>query len=274
MMILTMAGLTDAGRMRPDNEDSIALHPEIGLAVLADGMGGHRAGEVASRLAVEQIVHFCLDALSKNAPKSGLSKTKDVGPETEALRGAIEAANLAIHDTARRQPECAGMGSTVVVALFHDRQLSIGHIGDSRLYRFRSGRLEQLTEDHSAVQELLKRGLIAPEDVHVTVSKNLLTRALGVDLRVLPDISEQPTKNSDIYLICSDGLTDVLPDAEIERLLADYGGNLEEAARQLVAAANEGGGPDNISVILARVETSAPLRRKTTKKAAKRKNRI
>lgn len=266
MTKLTMAGLTDPGRLRPENEDCIVLYPEIGLVVLADGMGGHNAGEVASRMAVDVMTRYCVDALAGEPPAPTPTPTEPCAAEAGILRGAIEAANTAIHEMAHHNPEYAGMGATVVVALLQDDRLCIGHVGDSRLYRLRAGRLELLTEDHSVVQELLNRGLITPEEARQSVSKNLVTRALGVDARVQSDLRAVATEAGDVYLLCSDGLNDVLTDAEIGRLLAAHGADPAAAARQLVAAANEAGGPDNVSVIVARAD---PRFRRTRKAAQK-----
>jgi len=266
MTKLTMAGLTDPGRLRPENEDCIALYPEIGLVVLADGMGGHNAGEVASRMAVDVMTRYCVDAFVTEPLNPAPAATEPCVAEAGTLRGAIEAANTAIHEMAHHNPEYAGMGATVVVALLQDDRLCIGHVGDSRLYRLRAGRLELLTEDHSVVQELLNRGLITPEEARQSVSKNLVTRALGVDARVQSDLRAVATEAGDVYLLCSDGLNDVLTDAEIGRLLAAHGADPAAAARQLVAAANEAGGPDNVSVIVARAD---PRFRRTRKAAQK-----
>lgn len=246
MSELLITGLTDAGRMREQNEDNIAMAPEAGLVVVADGMGGHRAGEVASRLAVDVIQRHVIDTLSgagDNAPDS---------IEVALVRDAIRLANQAIYAHARANPEYAGMGSTVVVALFYGDKLCVGHVGDSRLYRFRDTILEQVTEDHSVVQELISRGLVTAEEARQSISKNLVTRALGIDPDVEADVAEHDVYDDDVYLLCSDGLNDVLADGDIELMLTELGRNLEATARQMVDTANERGGPDNISVILVR----------------------
>lgn len=247
MSDLLITGLTDAGRMRDQNEDNIAMVPEAGLVVVADGMGGHRAGEVASRLAVEAIQRHVVHTLA------GAAATSDDGIEVALVRDAIHQANQAIYAHARAHEENAGMGSTVVVALFYGDKLCVGHVGDSRLYRFRDTILEQVTEDHSVVQELISRGLVTPEEARKTVGKNLVTRALGIDPDVEADVSEHDVYDDDIYLLCSDGVNDVLADGDIELMLTEHGRNLEITARTMVDTANERGGPDNISVILVRV---------------------
>ncbi len=246
MSDLLITGLTDPGRMREQNEDNIAMAPEAGLVVVADGMGGHRAGEVASRLAVEAIQRHIVNTLA------GAGASGDDGIEVALVRDAIQQANQAIFERARANQEYAGMGSTVVVVLFYGDRLCVGHVGDSRLYRFRDTILEQITEDHSVVQELVSRGLVTAEEARKTVGKNLVTRALGIDPDVEADVSEHDVYDDDIYLLCSDGVNDVLADGDIELMLTEHGRNLETTARHMVDTANERGGPDNISVILVR----------------------
>mgnify|MGYP005844168971 CR=1 FL=1 len=245
-----MAGLTDPGRVRVKNEDSIATWPEGGLAVLADGMGGHQAGEIASRIAVDVITRHFMDVFARTK-RTGAS----VG--TDTITESIALANRAILDTARTQPDYAGMGSTIVVAVFREGKISVGHVGDSRLYRFRGGRLKQLTQDHSVVQELVSRGMYTPEEARQSVGKNLVTRALGVDPEVAVDVSEHEAEDADLYLLCSDGLNDVVTDTEIERILEQPQQTLDATVGILVSLANQRGGPDNISVILVDVRTSA-----------------
>lgn len=250
---VVMAGLTDPGRVRDGNEDTIAVRPELGLAVLADGMGGHQAGEVASGMAVELITHHFQSALAR--PGGAVEAARNAA---DAIGEAIKLANTAIYDAARSRPDYLGMGSTIVVTVFDENRLWVGHVGDSRLYRFRGARLEQLTQDHSVVQELVNRGLFTLEEARQTVAKNLVTRALGVDPVITPDIGAQTAASGDIYLLCSDGLSEVVADSEIAMLLADAGQDLDVTARRLINLANERGGPDNISVILVRTgETHA-----------------
>jgi PPM family protein phosphatase len=243
-----MAGLTDPGRLRGENEDRIAIHPELGLAVLADGMGGHQAGEVASGMAVDIVTqHF---EHRDGQPAIATSEAQTV---TEAIRKA----NSAIYEAGHERPDRQGMGSTVVVAAFYADRVCIGHVGDSRLYRLRDDRLEQITKDHSVVQELVNRGIFTAEEARQSVAKNLVTRALGVDPVIEPDITESAVQDGDVYLLCSDGLNDVLPDAEILRILNRHGTDLNGAVRELVDRANQGGGPDNISAIVAWISSDA-----------------
>lgn len=242
-----MIGMTDPGQIRLKNEDHIATQPDSGLAVLADGMGGHQAGEVASHLAVEIITRHLNDAYAT-----------DRGESIEArLAHAVRRANAAIYEAAHNRPDHAGMGSTVVAVLFRNGNVIVAHVGDSRLYRIRGKRMSQITEDHSVVQELVNRGLFTREEAQQSVGKNLVTRALGVDPEVAVDVATLPYENGDTFLLCSDGLNDVVTDDEIAKTVVDAGNNLYTAAFRLVALANQRGGPDNISVILVRREEQA-----------------
>ena len=243
MTALKMAGLTDPGMRRENNEDAYLTVPEIGLAVLADGMGGHLAGEVASGIAVDVIRRNLIAAFADgDAPSL----------EADSIRAAIELANQAINETSAARPECAGMGATVVAAVFHDDRVCVAHVGDSRLYRLRGGQLEQVTEDHSMIQELLRRGFITPEEARVSTNKNVVTRALGVDSAVQVDVAEQPVNEGDLYLLCSDGLSDVLTTEAMQDILVRHDDDLDAALAELIAQANAGGGPDNVSAILVR----------------------
>ncbi len=272
---LVMAGLTDPGKMRRNNEDSYAIVPEIGLAVVADGMGGHLAGEVASGIAVDLVTRN-LTEIFATLPAAKKSPQKDFeadSTEVSSVRDAIRLANSAIFETSTTRPECAGMGSTIVVAVFYTNKICVAHVGDSRLYRFRNDALEQITEDHSMVQELLSRGFITAEEARVSSNKNVVTRALGVDAEVQPDISEQTLKEGDVYLLCSDGLTDVLSDAEIKQLLMKYRADLDSAIQHLVAEANIKGGPDNVSVVLVRTGKRFVRDKKAVKQLQNLKNK-
>lgn len=251
---LAMATSTDPGMIRPNNEDRVSATPEAGLAVVADGMGGHQAGEVASGMAVDVVTRHVLDVLAQ-AP-ADTDDTDDTGDngsvEARAVSEAIARANSAIFEQAQSSPQCAGMGTTIVVTLFHGDRVSIAHVGDSRLYRLRGDRLELLTEDHSLVQELVARGLITADEARSSINKNLVTRALGIESTVDVQVSEHTLQDRDIYLLCSDGLNDVLADQAITEILREHGGELQQAANRLVAEANARGGPDNISVVLVR----------------------
>jgi protein phosphatase len=251
MSELKMVGLSDPGRVRSENEDRITTHPNLGIAVLADGMGGHQAGEVASGMAVDVITRHFTEVLGK-VRKTRRPTSTSQSPEARLVNEAIQLANSAIYEIARMRKDYAGMGSTIVVTMFYGDTLCVGHVGDSRLYRYRDDTLEQLTEDHSVVQELVNRGLATPEEAATVIGKNLVTRALGVDPIVVPDIREQKFHESDLYMLCSDGLNDVIEDDDIASILAGGGQRLDQTTRLLIETANERGGPDNVSVILVR----------------------
>jgi len=249
---LEIVRLTDVGQRRDHNEDSVASDVEIGLLVLADGMGGYKAGEVASEIAVLTIVAELKEAMLELDAGQEDAVT---GMQAESLLviDAVAKANESIFTVSQSQPQCAGMGTTLVVSLFTNNKVLVGHIGDSRMYRFRADELIQITEDHSLLQEQLKSGLITPEQAKVSNNKNLVTRALGIDAAVDLELHEYDVQVGDIYLLCSDGLTDLVDDEEISLILGTLNANLEAAANHLIQMANDNGGKDNISVILARV---------------------
>ncbi|MGB8693815.1 MAG: Stp1/IreP family PP2C-type Ser/Thr phosphatase [Steroidobacteraceae bacterium] len=257
---LQCVGLTDTGRVREHNEDTISWDANLGLLVLADGMGGYNAGEVASGIAVKTIVNLVREALEREDlqtadPAAGLSRPAII------LRDAITRANKIIFQTARTQPNCEGMGTTVVGALFHDNRITIAHVGDSRLYRLRGAGFEQVTLDHSLLQELVDRGFYSPEEAQRAANKNYVTRALGVELNVDVEIQEHPAQRGDVYMLCSDGLSDMVEDDDIHLTINTFGANLDTVAKQLVQLGNDNGGKDNISVLLAQVVDSFPARR-------------
>lgn len=253
-------GLSDTGRVREHNEDTIAWDANLGLLVLADGMGGYNAGEVASGIAVKTIVNLVREALEREeqmAPdaETGLSRPAII------LRDAIQRANKIIYQTARTQPNCEGMGTTVVGALFFDNRITVAHVGDSRMYRLRGSGFEQVTLDHSLLQELVDRGFYSPEEALRAANKNYVTRALGVEPSVDVEVQEHPAQKGDIYMICSDGLSDMVEDDDIHLTINTFGANLDTVAKQLVQLANDNGGKDNVSVLLGQVIDSFPARR-------------
>ncbi|MGH8399078.1 MAG: Stp1/IreP family PP2C-type Ser/Thr phosphatase [Gammaproteobacteria bacterium] len=248
---LDFVGCTDQGMVRPNNEDAILTDLETGLVVVADGMGGYKAGEVASGIALEVIQEFVTDGL-KDARKRVGASDSGYSHESALLRNAIVRANEVIHDTAKSQPQCEGMGTTVVAALFYDNRVSITHVGDSRAYRLRHGHFEQITTDHSLLQELVARGFYTPEEARKSLNKNLVTRALGIEPTVLVDMQEDVVRVGDMYLFCTDGLTEMVPDPDIHLTVDTFSDNLETAVRQLVKLANDNGGRDNVSVVIAK----------------------
>jgi protein phosphatase len=252
--VLEIATATHPGMVRSHNEDSISADAATGLAVLADGMGGYNAGEVASGIAVAMISAELKKALAAvNGEFDTAAAERLVGEH--AVR-----ANNAIFQAAQSQSQYAGMGTTLVVALWHDNSLVAGHIGDSRLYRFRGGRLEQVTRDHSLLQEQIDSGLITKAQARHSQNKNLVTRAVGIDPEVEAEVHSYPVQAGDIYLLCSDGLNDMVTDEDMELTLASLQANLPLAATQLVQQANDNGGRDNVSVILVRVLKDFPAR--------------
>jgi protein phosphatase len=252
---LEMATATHAGMVRSHNEDSIATDAEIGLAVLADGMGGYNAGEIASGIAVELIRSEMRRALAGKKP----GELNGKGAERLIVEQASRA-NAAIYHAAQSQPQYSGMGTTLVVALWHDNHVSVGHVGDSRLYRLRAGALEQITRDHSLLQEQIDSGMITKEQARYSQNKNLVTRAVGIDPEVETEIHTYSVLPGDVYLMCSDGLSDMVSDGDIQLTLTSLAANLPLAAQQLVQQANDNGGRDNISVILVRVAKGFPAR--------------
>ncbi|MEY4376706.1 MAG: hypothetical protein RJB26_1256 [Pseudomonadota bacterium] len=251
---------TDTGRVRDHNEDSIGSDPETGLYVLADGMGGYNAGEVASGIAVKTVMGLVRDACSVQSLELPDSATGKSRPAI-ILRDAVLRANKLIHQTSKTQVQCEGMGTTVVACLFHDNRVSVAHVGDSRVYRLRGDRFTQITQDHSLLQELVARGFYTPEEAARSTNKNYVTRALGVDPTVEVDVQDIPAEPGDCLLLCSDGLSDMVADEDMQLTLQTFGHDLAVAGRQLVKLANEQGGRDNISVMLIRVVEAFPARK-------------
>lgn len=247
-MVYEFHGLTDTGRLRSNNEDAIACEPDLGLALLADGMGGYQAGEVASAMATGTVSATLGTWLLGKRAKTN---TRDI---VSAMRQSVDQANLAIFQASIDNPQFTGMGTTLVMAVFCGARALVGHIGDSRCYRWREGRLEQLTRDHSLLQEQVDAGLLTPEQAEHAPHRNLVTRALGVESAVALDVAEHAVLPGDLYLLCSDGLTDMLRHEGMQHLLRAPGATpaLDTLAQALVDGANAAGGRDNISVILVR----------------------
>lgn len=243
---LELAFRTHQGLVRRHNQDWINTDAGLGVVVLADGMGGHRCGEVASRVAVEAAIADLLPA-----------QREDKADEMEAqlrIGHAVEVANKALLDMCEVHPELQGMGTTLVAALFRDGRIYHAHVGDSRLYRVRYGRMRRLTRDHSLIQRMIDDGvfLSRAEAREAGIRDNVLTRSLGMQRQAEVDVGSSVLETGDTYLLCSDGLHGSVPDSVIARVLRDREGNLEEQAQMLLDAALEAGGNDNITVILAR----------------------
>jgi protein phosphatase len=249
-MTIELHAAVDAGRARSNNEDSVALDPENALAVLADGMGGYNAGEVASNMATTFIrteLGRWLREASRQASDAEVRRAMDI---------CVDNANRAIFNASNANPQYAGMGTTLVVAVFREGRLLLGHVGDSRCYRLRAGRLQQITRDHSLLQEQIDAGLITPEQAAYSANKNLVTRAVGVEDTVLLETHQHEVQPGDLYLLCSDGLSDMVDDPGIAQLLQAHEA-LDDGCQALIDAANDAGGRDNISVILARASGGA-----------------
>ena len=257
---LMFVGQTDTGRVREHNEDTIATDPDVGLLVLADGMGGYNAGEVASGIAVKTITNLVREGLLREDLAS-IDRSTGLSRPSIVLRDAITRANKIIYQTARSQAECEGMGTTVVAALFYDNRISIAHVGDSRLYRQRGSEIAQVTMDHSLLQELVDRGFYSPEEAQRAANKNYVTRALGVEPQVEVEVQEHPVDKGDIFILCSDGLSDMVEDEDIRLTISTFGANLDTVAKQLIQLANENGGRDNVSVVLAQAVEAFPASR-------------
>lgn len=253
---IEMATCSDPGQVRTNNEDSVLANAHLGLAVLADGMGGYNAGEVASGMATAVLGSELEHAFSTRAPhEHGDSGTPWAHA---ALHEVIAHANTAIHQAAQDQAKYAGMGTTLVAVQFYNNRVAVAHVGDSRLYRLRGETLDRLTRDHSLLQEQIDRGMITVEQARFSQNKNLVTRALGVEKTVETEISEHEVMPGDIYLLCSDGLNDMVEDEDIALVITSFAANLPLCATQLVQMANDNGGRDNVSVILAKVKGPFP----------------
>jgi protein phosphatase len=253
-MRLIHAGTTDVGRKRPHNEDAYLLLPEENLFCVADGMGGHASGEVASRLAVEEMAEFFrLTGADEEATwpyKMDPARTYD----ENRLLTAVKLANLRIHERAQADAKLRGMGTTLVAASFPKggRTLLVAHVGDSRVYLFRKGAIRQLTEDHSLLNDYLRTKKLTPAEVDTFPHKNVIVRALGMKPTVEVDLVREEIEDGDVVLLCCDGLSGMVPDARMAEILHASHGDLRLAAQALVDAANEAGGVDNITTVLVR----------------------
>jgi serine/threonine protein phosphatase PrpC len=245
-------GRTDIGQKRPHNEDSIGIFDEYGIYIVADGMGGHAAGEVASSAAVDTLKEFILQTrmdqdftwpFGMNAEKTVSENILDTG---------IQLANRKVCSLAETNPDYTGMGTTLAVILVADSRVLIGHVGDSRVYKYRDGNLALMTHDHSWVNEQLQKNILTEDEAKNHRWKNIITRALGNRLDLQVDIRKLEFDPGDLFILCSDGLTGMVEDEGIKSILDRSNGNLETTTEELIAAANAAGGQDNISVVLIR----------------------
>ena len=244
---------TDPGLARENNEDSVTFEETTCLGVLADGMGGYNAGEIASGMATT----FIKSELGRWLSQAG--RHANAREVRRAMEICVDNANRSIFNAANSNPQYSGMGTTLVLGVFQDGRLMLGHIGDSRCYRLRGSEFAQITKDHSLLQEQMDAGLITPEQAATSTNKNLVTRALGVEDAVLLEVNEHKIEAGDIYLMCSDGLSDMVDDESIGKLLESEG-TLEQKAVLLIDAANANGGRDNISVLLAQANSQTTKR--------------
>jgi len=253
-MKILYKGITDVGRKREANEDSFAVIPEDSLFVVADGMGGHAAGEVASRLAVAAISDFIASTRRDTEITWPFEYDMSMSIEGNRLRTAIRLANQRILDTISHKKDLEGMGTTLVSAMVSEGKACVGHVGDSRAYLIHDGAISQITSDHSWVNEQVKLGFLTRNDASRHPFRNVVTRALGSKEDVVVDLAEQPLQPGDYLVLCSDGLNSMLDDEEIVSIVMANDSDIDAAARSLVARANEKGGEDNVTVILIKVE--------------------
>ncbi|MDY0059303.1 MAG: Stp1/IreP family PP2C-type Ser/Thr phosphatase [Myxococcota bacterium] len=251
-MRLEFAGSTHVGMKRNHNEDSLLLLPEQNLFIVADGMGGHASGEVASRLAVETVAEFFKETAEDDEVTWPYKLSKDRHYEENRLINGVMLANLRIWETATAEAAKKGMGTTIVTTLFANGGAYVAHVGDSRIYRLGGGKIAQVTEDHSLLNDYLKMKQLTPEEIESFPHKNVIVRALGMKETVKVDTNFIKPEVDDIFLMCSDGLSGMISDDDMLRIVTANITNLEQACNELIAEANANGGVDNITVILAR----------------------
>ncbi|MES9906107.1 MAG: protein phosphatase 2C domain-containing protein [Sedimenticola sp.] len=244
-MLIEVVSRTDKGRVRACNEDSLALFPGAGLVTLADGMGGYSAGEVASQLATEAVVAQLLNECDG-----------ELAITAGQMTAAVNSANRVVYDSSRQVPEWQGMGTTLLLGCFQEGRVIYGHVGDSRLYRFRADHLERLTRDHTVIQKMVDDGFFTSykEARAAGVNASTLIRGLGIGVDLEVDVAVETVEEGDLFLFCSDGLSNMVSDAAIEKVIASSSGEMQETAAELLSLALENGGLDNISLVLARPE--------------------
>jgi protein phosphatase len=252
-MRVRFSGDTHVGLTRTHNEDALHLPVDERLAIVADGMGGHASGEVAAKMAVDTVVEYFKETAEEQPLTWPFKVDRQGGADVTRLVTAIKLANLKIHEQAQRDPACKGMGTTIVSALFLDDHIVVGHVGDSRFYRVRDGVIAQLTEDHSLINDYIKMKRMTAEEATAWPHKNVIVRALGMKDSVQVDVHQEQPRLGDCYLLCSDGLSGMISDEHIKDILASEQ-DLDQAAEGLITAANDAGGKDNITVVLARIE--------------------
>lgn len=248
---LDVAGKTDPGKVRERNEDSIAMDFKLGLLIVADGMGGHNSGEVASGLATDTILKFGKEMLAKDKDILPPGGDKSLSVRAQQVIHFVETANTVIYEKSKTHAKNQGMGTTIVTVLGDSRSITVGHVGDSRLYRLRGKTFEQITEDHSLVTEQVKSGQITKEQAESSNLQNILTRALGTEEKVKVDVQDVKVQEGDVFLICSDGLTKMVSDKEMAEVLIENAEPIK-AVDKLIDMSNAAGGVDNVTVVVAR----------------------
>jgi protein phosphatase len=247
-------GLTDVGVVRSHNEDSFLVDNDLRLYIVSDGVGGRNAGEVASQMGVDVIKDHMRNAEDVSAPFIG-TKNKDLSETTNRLGSAIRLANQIVHESAKSKPNLQGMGATVVAVTFKENTMSLAHAGDSRAYLIRNGEISQLTSDHSLVNEQLQKGLINEEEARLSTIKNVITRALGPEADIKVELAEHEFKGGDAILLCSDGLSNLVPDELLLSTMEDAD-RIERACVKLIQHAKDNGGDDNITAVIVHTEKS------------------
>ena len=255
LLRIEVAGQTDVGRKRAHNEDNFAIMAEYGLYVVADGMGGHASGEIASKMAVDTLHEFFTATADDPERTWPYKMDRSKGYEENRLVTGIKLCNLRIYEQAQRNAKQRGMGTTLAALFAVEDGIYVAHVGDSRSYRIRDGKIEQLTEDHSLLNDYKKMKKLSAEEIENFPHKNVIVRALGMKESVVVDVSRIEPKEGDIFLLCSDGLSGMVTDPQIQEVLTRTS-ELEKAASQLIDLANAAGGNDNVTCVLARYHNS------------------
>lgn len=255
-MRLTSAGRTHVGMKRMHNEDSLRLFREENLFIVADGMGGHASGEVASQMSVETLAEFFRSTAEDDEITWPYKMDKGKKYEENRVITGVKLSNRRIHEAASRDAKSKGMGTTIVVTFFVNDTCYIGHVGDSRVYRMRGDTLTQLTEDHSLLNDYIKMRQLTPDEIEAFPHKNVIVRALGMKESVQVDVMNETPEEGDVYLLCSDGLSGMLTDEDMRKIMLEGGDDLDLKCERLIDAANHNGGTDNITVILVRYNRS------------------
>jgi len=255
---ISVAAKSDVGRRRKNNEDSYLVQEDLNLFMVADGMGGHSAGEVASKLAVDVICENTEKARGNEAPVQFGKYDSMLSKQANQLMSSIRMANQVIWEAGQSHDEYKGMGTTVAAAYVLDRTVIIAHVGDSRIYRIRDDTIEQLSEDHSVISQQIRMGLITKEEAASSPMKGIITEALGARDTVLVDVDEAEVLEGDYYLLCSDGLSDLVDENEMLETLLRHPEDLRQVCEDLISMANERAGHDNITVVVVNIQNVNP----------------